>query len=148
MRVAATRSASSLVALGALAGLLGCAGARAAPAPPPGAGPLAPGEVRERLGIELQAPRLAAAGYLVAVACSVADAERAAPILARLGEARLAVEGSGAVLEVAGTARPAGKAEAGACSILFDNTRRQVAAGARVALTLGGWRVRDLTVAE
>jgi hypothetical protein len=135
------------VALALAAGLAAsaCAGAEAARGA--AAGPATPAE---RLGIEVQPPRLAAAGYLVDLRYRVVDAGRAAPLAERGAAARLLVQGTNEVLGVAGgAARPPGKIEAGKVySILFDNTGRKVAPGARVTVEVGGAELRDLTVGE
>jgi hypothetical protein len=127
----------------ALAACGGGAAARGAPA----AGSATPSE---RLGIQVQPPRLAAAGYLVDLRYRVVDAGRAAPLAERGAAARLLVQGTNEVLGVAGgAARPAAKVEAGKVySLLFDNTGRKVAPGARVNVEVGGVELRDLTVGE
>lgn len=141
---AASRQVALLAALAA--GLAGCAGGAA--------GKGAPAEEtspRERLGIELQPPRLAAAGYLVELRYRVLDAGKAAPLAERAAGARLVDQATREVLGVAGAgaAPPAGKPEAGKVySIYFDNSRRRVAAGARVTLELGGAEIGDLAVGE
>jgi hypothetical protein len=143
---AASRQVALLAALAA--GLAGCAGGAAgkgAPAAGEGTSP------RERLGIEVQPPRLAAAGYLVELRYRVLDAGKAAPLAERGAGARLVDQATREALGVAGAgaARPAGKPEAGKVySIYFDNSRRRVAAGARVTLELGGAEIGDLAVGE
>lgn len=95
----------------------------------------------------MQPPRLAAAGYLVDLRYRVLDPGKAEPLAERGTEARLVDRASGEALSVAG--RPAGKPEAGKVySLFFDNTRRRVAAGARVTLELGGLALEGLTVGE
>jgi hypothetical protein len=145
---AASRQVALLAALAA--GLAGCAGGAAGKGAP-GAAAGEETSPRERLGIEVQPPRLAAAGYLVELRYRVLDAGKAAPLAERGAGARLVDQATREVLGVAGAgaARPAGKPEAGKVySIYFDNSRRRVAAGARVTLELGGAEIGDLAVGE
>lgn len=138
------RSLVPALGLAALAVLASCAGA-AAVRGAPGAGTAT--SLSERFGIEVEPPRLAAAGYLVDLRYRVLDPGKAEPIAEQSAGARLVDRASGEALSVTG--RPAGKPEAGKVySLFFDNTRRRVAAGARVTLELGGVALEGLTVGE
>jgi len=144
---AASRQVALLAAAlaAALAGCAGGAAGKGAPAAGEGTSP------RERLGIEVQPPRLAAAGYLVELRYRVLDAGKAAPLAERAAGARLVDQATREVLGVAGAgaARPAGRPEAGKVySIYFDNSRRRIAAGARVTLEINGAEIGDLAVGE
>jgi hypothetical protein len=141
------RCLAAAVLLAGAPGLAGCSGAAAAVRPDPAAIPAA------GFGVEVQAPRRVAAGYLVEVRLRVLDAGRAAPLFDPAAPARLVPEGGGKPLAEAGArigwpghgAAP----EQGRTYLLpFDNTGNGVAAGDRATLVLGPLELRGLVVAE
>ncbi len=140
----AVRRAALAALLVGLAAAAGCAGGAAGKGAPG-----APAPLSERLGIEVQGLRLAAAGYLVELRYRVLDAARAAAVLEGSPAPQLLSQATGKALGLAGAATPAAAREPGKTySLYFDNTRRLVAAGAKATAVLGGLEVRDLAVAE
>lgn len=106
----------------------------------------------DRWGVRIESVRLTAAGRVVDVRYRVVDAEKARLFATRKDKPALLDESSGAVLRVptaptVGPLRVTSNLESGRVYfILFANPGRQIRAGAKVALTVGGLRAANLVV--
>lgn len=144
------------LALLAAACLAACAGpgAKSASAPSAPSAVAATPEVQNALGIQVQALRLSAGGFMLDLRYRVVDSERAKLLLDRRVPAYLVDEVSGAKLGVPTTAK-LGKLRQGTLSnihtdrdygMLFGNPGRFLKPGAKVTLVAGDVQMRNLTV--
>lgn len=107
----------------------------------------------ERLGIEVTAMGLSAAGYMIDLRYRVLDPEKAAPLLSRKIRPHLVDETSGAVLAVPNSPKLGAIRQTDARPkigreyfVLFANPGRLLQPGARVSLVMGDTKLENLTV--